>query len=188
MPACRYCGQETGGSAFCQNCGAKVEEQPVIPSPIPTINQSPVSPEQFPPMPSQNAPYTIPTMPNFYTPGGAGGLLAGNIIALILGVITCCFIVPIISIIVAIIGIVFASKVKNSSNAAEEKSNRTIALVMMLLAFAFVIIGTVLFVVGVYQQYGGFEEFWEYISEKVEETETSRRSKIAFGMLAKRFF
>lgn len=188
MPACRYCGQETGGSAFCQNCGAKVEEQPVIPSPIPQINQSPISSEPISPIPTQNAPYTIPTMPTFYTPGGAGGLLAGNIITLILGVITCCFIIPIISIIVSIIGIVFASKVKNSTNAAEEKSNRTISLVMMLLAIAFIVIGTTLFVVGVYQQYGGFDEFFEYLSEKIEEAETSKRSRIAFEALIARFF
>ena len=173
MPACRYCGQETGGSAFCQNCGAKVEEQPAIPSPIPQV------------MPNSIPTEPIPTMPSFYTPGGAGGLLAGNIIALILGVCTCCFIVPIIAIIVSIIGIVFASKVKNSTNAAEEKSNRTIALVMMLLAFAFVIIGTALFVVGVYQEYGGFEGFFEYISEQVEEQEAKRK---IFAAAIKKFF
>ena len=185
MPACRYCGQETGGSAFCQNCGAKVEEQPAIPSPIPQVMPNSIPTEPIPTMPTQSAPYSIPTMPSFYTPGGAGGLLAGNIIALILGVCTCCFIVPIIAIIVSIIGIVFASKVKNSTNAAEEKSTRTIALVMMLLAFAFVIIGTALFVVGVYQEYGGFEGFFEYISEQVEEQEAKRK---IFAAAIKKFF
>ncbi len=182
MPACRYCGQETGGSAFCQNCGAKVEEQPVIPSPIPQVMPNSIPTE---PIQTQNASYTIPTMPSFYTPRGAGGLLAGNIIALILGVLTCCFLLPIVSIIVSIIGIVFASKVKNSANAAEEKSNRTIALVMMLIAFAFVIIGSALFTVGVYQEYGGFEGFFDYISEQVEEQDAKRK---IFAAAIKRFF
>ena len=188
MPACRYCGQETGGSAFCQNCGAKVEEQQPIPSPIPQIGPNTIPTEPIQPFPTQDAPYTILTMPNFYTPGGAGGLLAGNIITLILGVITCCFLAPIISIIVSIIGIVFASRVKNSTNASEEKTNRTIALVMMLIAIAFIILGGVLFVASVYSQYGGFEGFWEYVSEKVEEAEESRKTKILFSALKARFF
>lgn len=187
MPACRYCGQETGGSAFCQNCGAKVEEQP-IPSPIPQMMPDTLPQEPIQQIPTQPSAYSIPTMPNFYTPGGAGGLLAGNIITLIFAVITCCTLLPIVSIVVTIIGIVFASKVKNSTNAAEEKANRTVALIMMLIGIAFIILGVAVTIYGIYSEYGGFEEFIEYISEKVEEEEASRKSKIFFNALIRRFF
>ena len=44
MPACKYCGQETGGSMFCQNCGAKVEAQPEA-APEPEEAPAPEPPE-----------------------------------------------------------------------------------------------------------------------------------------------
>ena len=60
MPTCKYCGNETGGSQFCQNCGAKVDAEPVAPQPMP-VYQQPVyqQPMQAP----------VPTQPSFYTTG-----------------------------------------------------------------------------------------------------------------------
>ncbi|MBP5418142.1 MAG: hypothetical protein J6Y58_11540 [Clostridiales bacterium] len=151
MPTCKYCGNETGGSQFCQNCGAKVEAEPVVPQPIPVMQQSYQEPMQAP----------VPTQPSFYTPGGAGGLLAGNIIMLIISVLTCCLVFTLASLAMSIVGIVFAAKVKNAANADQEKSYRRIALIMILVSIAVVIFAIFIFVVGVYREYGGFEGFFE---------------------------
>ncbi len=163
MAACKYCGQETGGSMFCQNCGAKVEAQP-------EVQPAAFTPDPFPSQPQSYN--TIPTQPSFYTPGGAGGLLAGNIIAIILGVICCCFTygISLIAMILGIVGTVFASKVKSSLNADEERSNRRISRILMIIAYVVLILGVVAMVALVLAAsdgIGGFKEMYESIYESV---------------------
>ena len=165
MAACKYCGQETGGSMFCQNCGAKVEAQPEV---------QPVMPQSFTPnpFPSQPMANTIPTQPSFYTPGGAGGLLAGNIIALVLGVICCCFTygISLIAMILAIVGLVYASKVKSSMNAEEERHNRKVSRILMIIAYVVLllsIVAMVAMVIAASNGISGFKEMYESIYESV---------------------
>ena len=161
MPTCKYCGNETGGSQFCQNCGAKVDAEPVAPQPMPVYQQ----PMQAP----------VPTQPSFYTPGGAGGLLAGNIIMLVISVITCCLVYTLAALVMSIIGIVFAAKVKNAQNAEQERSYRKVALIMLLVSVAVEILAIILFVVGVYQKYGGFEGFFEELESIWESAQDAAR-------------
>ena len=151
MPTCKYCGNETGGSQFCQNCGAKVDAEPVAPQPMPVYQQP------------------------FYTPGGAGGLLAGNIIMLVISVITCCLVYTLAALVMSIIGIVFAAKVKNAQNAEQERSYRKVALIMLLVSVAVEILAIILFVVGVYQKYGGFEGFFEELESIWESAQDAAR-------------
>ena len=165
MAACKYCGQETGGSMFCQNCGAKVEvqdEQPVMQQPAYTPN----------PFPTQPMANTIPTQPSFYTPGGAGGLLAGNIIAIVLGVICCCFTygISLIAMILGIIGTVYASKVKSSLNADEERHNRRVSRILMIIAYVVLVLGLVAIIglaIAASDGISGFKEMYESIYESV---------------------
>ncbi len=169
MPACKYCGQETGGSMFCQNCGAKVDAQPTVPQQVPV--QPVMDPMQMI-QPSIQQPYQNPMQPSYYTPRGAGGLLAGNIIVLVLSVIFFCGFFPLIAIPLSIIGIVFSVKAGRAKSPQEEKSNKTIALVMLIIGIFFLILGIIAFVATVYREYGGFDGFWEEIMN-----DSSRRSK-----------
>ena len=170
MAICRYCGQETGGSMFCQNCGAKVEAQPeAAPQ---QFGQQAYTPSSIPTQPMAN---TIPTQPSFYTPGGAGGLLAGNIIALILGVICCCFTygISLIAMILGIIGVVYASKVKSSLNADEERHNRKVSRILMIIAYVVLLLGIVAMIgiaIAANNGISGLKEMYESIYESVSES------------------
>ncbi|HBY32807.1 MAG TPA: hypothetical protein DEG74_03475 [Clostridiales bacterium] len=165
MATCKYCGNETGGSQFCQNCGAKVEAEPVVPQPAQFQQGYYQQPMQVP----------VPTQPSFYTPGGAGGLLAGNIIMLVISVLTCCLVYTIPALVMSIIGIVFAAKVKNAQNADQEKSYRKVALIMLLVSIVVEILAIVLFVVGVYAKYGGFEGFFDELESVLESAQEAAR-------------
>ena len=170
MSVCKYCVQETGGSMFCQNCGAKVEQE-AQPVPGPVVqNQPGFQPSQAPIQPQSYS--TIPTQPNYYTPGGAGGLLAGNIIAIILGVICCCFtsFISAITMILGIIGTVFASKVKSSTSAEEEKHNRKVSCILMIIAFVFLLIGIGVMIASIAmagEGIGDFGAIWSSVYESV---------------------
>lgn len=169
MSICKFCGNETGGSQFCQNCGAKVEEQPVAPQPIP------VMPDPAYQQPVYQAP--VPTQPSFYTPGGAGGLLAGNIITLVISVLTCCLVYTLVALALSIVGIVFAAKVKRATNAEQERSYRRVALIMMLVSIAVIVLSIIIIVVGIYQKYGSFDAFMEEIESIWESAWESAQNK-----------
>ena len=178
MSICKYCGQETGGSPFCQNCGAKVDEQPVQAAPQQVFPEAqPVqSPYQPDPYASQQSSYGV--QPPYYTPGGAGGLLAGNIIALVLGVVCCCCtnFISLIAMILGIIGVIFASKVKSSANAEEEASNRRKARILMIIAFVVILGGLAYSVISTIINFNkfadgrSFSEYIESIYESVSES------------------
>lgn len=178
MAICKYCGNETGGSQFCQNCGAKVdvqpmpEAQPVMQSPVmenpyaSSQNQIPVQPQAY----TQQAPM-------FYTPGGAGGLIAGHIIAIILGILCCCFtyFISLGTMVLGIIGVVFAAKVRSSTSEAEEAHNRKVSRILLLIAFAVLLVGVALFIVDLINtmhQMGNMNigEMWESIYASVSES------------------
>lgn len=174
MSICKYCGNETGGSQFCQNCGAKVDVAP-IPESQPVM-QSPVMENysQPNPIPTQPQAYTQPT---FYTPGGAGGLIAGHIIAIILGVLCCCFtyFISLGTMVLGIIGVVFAAKVRSSTSAAEEAHNRKVSRILLLIAFAVLLVGVALFVVDLINTMHklgdmNFSELWESVYASVSES------------------
>lgn len=167
MAICKYCGNETGGTPFCQNCGAKVDAEPVYQQPVPVMNQ-----------PVYQQPMQMPTAPTFYTPGGAGGLLAGNIIMLILSAVTCCTIFTLVSLALSIVGVVFAAKVKNSRDAEQESSYRRFSLIMLILAIVTFVLVMTLLVIGIYQEYGGFEGFKEAIESVWESAWEEAQNKL----------
>lgn len=167
MAICRYCGAETGNSPFCQNCGAKVEAAPA-PQPIPQ-EQPAFTPDTIPTQPQS---YSIPTQPTYYTPGGAGGLMAGNIIAIILGVVCCCFtyFISLVTMVLGIIGVVYASKVKASMSPEEERHNRNLSRIMMIIGYVVLLLGLVVFIGMILTSSNGFEglkETWNSIYESV---------------------
>lgn len=179
MPICKYCGQETGGSPFCQNCGAKVEEQPIPQQPQPVFPEQPVQPSyQQPAQPYAPQQSSYGVQPPYYTPRGAGGLIAGNIIAIVFGVICCCCtnFISLISMILGIIGIVFASKVKTSANAEEEASNRSKARILMIIAFLVLVGGLVFTIIQTIIDFNkvadgkSFSEYLESVYESVSES------------------
>lgn len=177
MPTCKFCGAETGESKFCQNCGAKVEE--TTPVMQPQFQQPIVEQPQFQ-QPMMQQPIQQPYgqyQPSYYTPKGAGGLLAGNIILIVLGAVCCCFIYPLIWLVLGIIGTVYAAKVKNSHSAEEEAHNRKVARIMMLIGYGVLIVCVILLIAGMISEYGSFgdavdalEETWDSIYESVSES------------------
>ena len=179
MSICKYCGQESGGTPFCQNCGAKVEVQP---DPIPTQPVTPFANENPQPYPQQD-PYqpqqsSYGVQPPYYTPGGAGGLLAGNIISLVLGLVCCCCtnFISLIAVILGILGIVFASKVKTSMNAEEEASNRKKARIMMIVGFLVILGGLAFSIIKFFVDFNkyadgrDFKEYFESVYQSVSES------------------
>ena len=166
MAKCKYCGEETGGTMFCQYCGAKTDPQP-IPAPVPEPQQMPVTQQT-----SYQQPVLNPMMQTASnnTPRGAGGLLAGNIVVLVLSCIFFCGLVPIISIVLSIIGIVFAAKVKNAKTPQQEGSFRTVAIIMLILGIIFLIIGIIVVIAVINQEYGGLSGLWEEILETTKKT------------------
>ncbi|MBP5492507.1 MAG: hypothetical protein J6Y08_06665 [Clostridiales bacterium] len=174
MATCKYCGQETGGSMFCQNCGAKVEaaveaaQSPFQQSSIPnsSMNSIPTAPQQS---------YSFPSQPAYYTPGGAGGLLAGNIIAIIVGVVCCCctYFISIVTLVLGIIGVVYASKVKSSSSPEEEAKNRRVSRIMMIIAYVALLIGLVVMVAAGLASGNGIEGFKESFMSAYESASIS---------------
>ncbi|MBO4495097.1 MAG: hypothetical protein J5752_04500 [Clostridiales bacterium] len=176
MPICKYCGQETGGSPFCQNCGAKVEEQPIPQQPV--FPEQPVQPSYQPEQPYTPQQSSYGVQPPYYTPGGAGGVIAGNIIAIVFGVVCCCCtnFISLISMILGIVGLVFASKIKSSANAQEEASNRSKARILMIIAFLVLVGGLVFTIIRTIINFNevadgkSFSEYLESIYESVSES------------------
>ena len=158
MAKCKYCSEETGGSLFCQNCGAKVDQIQEAPPIAPQIAPQPVYPQQM----------QMPVQQPYYTPKGAGGLLAGNIIVLVLSCIFFCGLTPIISIALSIIGIVFSVKAGHAKSLQESNSNRTVAIIMLILGIVFLVIGIILVNIVVYQNYGGWGGYFDEIMENAK--------------------
>jgi hypothetical protein len=72
--------------------------------------------------------------------------------------------------ILGIIGTVYASKVKSSLNADEERGNRRISRILMIIAYVVLLLGVVAMVALVLAAsdgIGGFKEMYESIYESV---------------------
>ena len=98
--------------------------------------------------------------------------MAGNIIAIILGVVCCCFtyFISLASMVLGIIGVVYASKVKSSMSPEEERHNRNVSRLLMIIAFVVLVLGIVVFIGMVLSSANGIEglkETWNSIYESV---------------------
>lgn len=161
MPTCKYCGQETGGAQFCQTCGAKVEAEPVAPSPIPTMNQQ--MPYQQPPMGQPYPQYYQPQQ--MYTPGSNTGLLVGNIMLLVISACCFCMLIPLVSVALSIVGIVYSNKIRHATSLAEERHYRNVAIIMLVLSIIFLALGVLVLSIGIYSEYGSLDAFMEAVRE-----------------------
>ena len=131
MSICKFCGNETGGSQFCQNCGAKVEEQPVAPQPIPVM---PDPAYQQPVYDYQNGNVNNYGAPTAEGPTGAAKVF--SIVSLICGIvslITCCY-----SFIPGIPGLIFAIVAK-----AKYKGKNTMATLGMVFSIIGLVLGII---------------------------------------------
>jgi hypothetical protein len=163
MAICKYCNQETGATIFCQNCGAKMDAQPEVPQAAPVISQPIPDPTQVQQTYMQQM--QVPAQQDYYVPKGAAGLLAANIIVLVLSVIFFCGILPLASVALSIIGIVFSVKAGHARGPLEEKSQKSVALIMLILGIVFLVLGIVVIVASILSKYGSFNAFWEDILE-----------------------
>lgn len=145
MSKCIFCGNETGGTPFCQSCGAKVDgaliEQPV---PVEETAEEPevITPERIDPQ--DNA-----TPGNFFRPQAATGLLTANIIVLVLSVVMCFHTIgiTILAMIFSIIGIVNASKVKSAKSEFEAQHRKSTATVMFILGLVVLFAGFLVYLI-----------------------------------------
>ena len=137
MSKCIFCGNETGGTEFCQSCGAKVEGALIAQeAPVEEQVETPevITPERMDPQ---------DTPGNFYRPQAATGLLAANIVVLVLAVILCAHTIgiTILAMIFSIIGIINASKVKSAQSEFEAQHRKSTATVMFILGLVALFIG-----------------------------------------------
>ena len=145
MSKCIFCGNEPGGTAFCQSCGAKVEGALIEQAaPVEEQVETPevITPERIDPQ--ENA-----TPGNFYRPQAATGLLTANIIVLVFSVVMCFHTigVTILAMIFSIIGIVNASKVKSSTSEFEAQHRKSTATVMLILGLIVLFAGILVYIV-----------------------------------------
>ncbi|MBP5418141.1 MAG: hypothetical protein J6Y58_11535 [Clostridiales bacterium] len=170
MANCKYCGHETGSKMFCEYCGAKVDKAPTPPTPpTPPVPPVPPTPPVMPQPQFQPASYQqpilnqMPMQQAYYTPHKTGGLLAGNIVVLVLSCIFFCSIFPLVSIPLSIIGIVFSVKAGNSRSVQEENASRMVAMIMLIIGAILLVLGIMVFIGVVEDRYGGFEEFFDEV-------------------------
>lgn len=143
MSKCIFCGNETGGTEFCQSCGAKVEGA-LIEHPAPA-EESPEEPEVI--TPERMDPQDTPG--NFYKPQAATGILAANIVVLILAIVMCVHTIgiTILAMIFSIIGIVNASKVKSAKSEFEAQHRKSTATVMFILGLVVLFVGFLVYLI-----------------------------------------
>lgn len=143
MSKCIFCGNETGGTEFCQSCGAKVEGALIAQeAPVEEQVETPevITPERMDPQ---------DTPGNFYRPQAATGLLAANIVVLVLAVILCAHTIgiTILAMIFSIIGIINASKVKSAQSEFEAQHRKSTATVMFILGLVALFIGFAVYLI-----------------------------------------
>ena len=143
MSKCIFCGNETGGTEFCQSCGAKVEGA-LIKQPA-TVEDQEETPEVI--TPERMDPQDTPG--NFYRPQAATGLLAANIVVLVLAVALCVHTIgiTILAMIFSIIGIVNASKVKSAKSEFEANHRKSTATVMFILGLVALFVGFIVYLI-----------------------------------------
>ncbi len=148
MSICKYCGNEAGDGEFCRSCGAKNPVEAVTPQRMTADdyrqleNQKTYTDDQ-----SKQGSYEQPN--KFFRPQSASGLLAANIVVLVLAVLTFCNSLGVtgLAIIFSIIGIVSASRVKSAQSEMEAGSCRSGATTMLVLGIIALVIGFAVLVV-----------------------------------------
>ena len=145
MATCKYCGNETGGTKFCQSCGAEVEG--VLIQDATPVEEVPEEPEVI--TPERIDPQDSPAQNSFYKPEGAPGLLAANIVVLVLSLVMCVHTIgiTILALIFSIIGIVNASRVKSAQSEFEAHHRKSTAVLMLVLGIVVLFIGFVVYLI-----------------------------------------
>lgn len=150
MSKCIFCGHETGNTQFCQSCGAQVGGE-MLPPQRPITDDTPVDETVQEVTPAEEEPEQKweSSPKQFYRPEGAPGLLAGNIITLCLALILCVnsLGVTFLAIILSIIGIVNASKVKTAGSEFEAQARKRTATGMLVFSCILIVIGFVVFLI-----------------------------------------
>ena len=174
MAICKFCGAESGDTKFCQNCGAKLE---VEPQPIQPQVQQPIIEQPMLQQQPDNSFHSY--QPSHYAAGSATGLLTGNIILVVFSCLFCCCVlgISVISLILGIVGIVYASKVKTSQNAEEEAHNRSVSRICMIIGYALYVVMILFLIIGATLAYGSLDaaveaiqSAYESVSEELEES------------------
>ncbi len=145
MSKCIYCGNETGGTQFCQSCGAKVDG--VLIEQAAPVEEKAETPEVI--TPERIDPQDNTASGNFYRPQEAKGLLTANIVVLVLAIVMCwqTIGITILAMIFSIIGIVNASKVKSAASEFEAQHRKSTATVMFILGLVVLFAGFLVYLI-----------------------------------------
>lgn len=148
MSICKYCGNEAGDGEFCRSCGAMNEGQAVTPQRMTADDYRQLeNADQVGPDAGSNT--TQQPENKYFRPQAATGLLAANIVVLVLGVLGFCnsLGVTLLAIIFSIIGIMSASRVKSCTNDADVNRNRSVATMMLVLGIIALVVGYIVLIV-----------------------------------------
>lgn len=148
MSICKYCGNEAGDGEFCRSCGAKSEGEAVTPQRMTAEDYRQLENQQsFTSDPGKRGSYEQPD--RYFRPQSAPGLLAANIVVLILATLTFCNSLGVtgLAIIFSIIGIISASKVKTAKSDMEAGSRRSGATFMLVLGIIALVVGFAVIIV-----------------------------------------
>ena len=143
MSNCKFCGAEIAeNTKFCSNCGAKVEEAPVVEA---------VTEEEY------NAETTAKTVndtsanqqtnPVYTKRPIKGGLLAWSIVNSSFGLIGCCSCLPAVSLILGVISIVLLILAQDAQTDNEEKSKIRSATILNIIASSLFVISIILVII-----------------------------------------
>lgn len=157
---CKNCGAELHeGSAFCGNCGMRVEiEQPVYEAPAEPVYEAPAQPEFTQEVHTEyqeQGTYTAPVQPEYteaYQPEVPVGEKPNTVLWIVLTAIeifTCCQITGIIGLIFAIIGHLSAEKGDYEDANKKVKIAKTLFWIGLALGLLFVVAYLVLVAIGV---------------------------------------
>lgn len=127
MAICKFCGQESGGTKFCQNCGANLDDYPMNQTSVPMMNSSIPQP-----------PFTTPQDPNAmnqtwnqpqstYTPGSCADLQKKSTIVLAISIVLICTVFGIISLILSANALSICGKIPQAKSQEEEENYRDTA-------------------------------------------------------------
>ena len=141
MAICKFCGQESGGTKFCQNCGANLDDNQMNQSSIPMMNSSipqpPFTTAQVPN--TMNQPWNQPQ--STYTPGSHADLYKKSLIVLFLSILLACSMVGIFSLILSALALSTCGRIPQAKSQEEEENYRDTASNYLRIATVLLVVG-----------------------------------------------
>ncbi len=127
MAICNFCGQESGGTKYCQNCGANLDSNPMNQTSVPMMNSTIPQPTFTMPqdLNAMNQPCNQP-QPT-YMPGSCADLQKKITIVLVISIFLICTMFGLVSVVLSANALAMCGKIKQAKSQEEEEKYRDTA-------------------------------------------------------------